>query len=237
MAVNPDLILYEDNHLLVYNKQPGDIVQGDKTGDLPLSEALKIYLKEKYHKPGNVFLGVAHRIDRPVSGVVLFARTTKALSRINEMIRNGKMGKSYWAIVKDRPADIRGTLHHFMVKNEAQNKSYCHASQVKNSKEAILHYQLMASGERYHLLEIDLVTGRHHQIRAQLSTIGCPIRGDLKYGAPRPNPDGSVSLHARSIRFIHPVKNEELYLVGDPPREVLWDHFLKEMSPPTPNGS
>jgi 23S rRNA pseudouridine1911/1915/1917 synthase len=230
MPVNPDLILYEDNHLLVYNKQPGQLVQGDKTGTLPLSEELKEYLKKKYHKPGNVFMGVIHRIDRPVSGVVAFARTSKALSRMNQLIREGGMQKRYWAIVKNPPDDIRGTLHHFMVKNQAQNKSYCHPRPVAESKEAILHYKTIASGDHYHLLDIELITGRHHQIRSQLAAIGSPIRGDLKYGAPRPNPDGAVSLHARSVQFVHPVKKEEIQIVADPPREALWDYFKQKWS-------
>lgn len=224
--MDPKRILYEDNHLLLYNKQPGDIVQGDKTGDEPLSEALKVYLKETCHKPGNVFLGVAHRIDRPVSGIVLFARTSKALARINALIRLGEMHKTYWAITGNVPADPSGHLMHYLTKNEQQNKSYASPFAKEGAKRAELTYSLMASGEHYHLLKIVLLTGRHHQIRVQLAHIGCPIMGDVKYGAPRPMKDGSIGLHAREINLLHPVRKTPLHMVADPPGNPLWQYFL-----------
>ncbi len=224
-------ILYEDNHLIVVNKTNNDLVQKDATGDLALDDLLKVYLKNKYHKPGNVFLGIPHRLDRPVSGAVVFARTSKALTRLNELFRSGDVKKTYWALVKNRPQPESGTLVHFMVRNTKQNKSYCHASEVKDSKRAELDYRLLASSDQYHLLEIDLKTGRHHQIRAQLATLGCPIKGDLKYGFPRSNPDGGISLHARQISFIHPVSSELVEIVAPPPNnDTLWDFFVKNQS-------
>jgi 23S rRNA pseudouridine1911/1915/1917 synthase len=219
-------ILYEDNHLLVFNKLPSEIVQGDKTGDVPLVDLLKDYIKVKYHKPGNVFLGVVHRIDRPASGAVLFARTGKALSRLNEMLREGSMKKVYWAIVKNRPPLESGHLVHYLKKNEEKNKSMVYGQEVAGSKRAELEYRLLGSGEHYHLLEILLLTGRHHQIRAQLAAIGCPIRGDIKYGFHRTNEDGSIHLHARRVEFIHPVSKEPMCIEAQPPRDALWDFFV-----------
>jgi len=221
-------ILFEDNHLIVVNKLPSEIVQGDKTGDEPLSEALKQYLKEKYHKPGNVFLGVVHRLDRPVSGVLVFAKTGKALSRMNELLKQRALQKTYWAIVKNRPPQTMGKLVHYLERDQKKNKSFVRKTPGKESKEAVLSYRLLASGERYHLLEVDLHTGRHHQIRAQLAAIGCPVKGDLKYGFSRSNPDASISLHARMVSFVHPVKNEMLEITADPPHDALWDYFLKQ---------
>ena len=205
-------IVYEDNHLIIVNKTASEIVQGDKTGDVPLSETVKQYLKEKYNKPGNVFLGVAHRLDRPVSGLVVFAKTSKALARLNDMFRNGEVKKTYWAIVKECPPAEEGELVHYLVRNEKQNKSYAHDKEVKvkNSKKAVLCYRLIGHSENYYLLEVDLQTGRHHQIRCQLAKIGSPIKGDLKYGFPRSNPDGSICLHARKVCFIHPVSKERI---------------------------
>ena len=191
-------VVYEDNHIVVVNKTSSEIVQGDKTGDTPLSEMVKQYLKEKYNKPGNVFIGVTHRLDRPVSGLVVFAKTSKALPRLNEMFRNGEVKKTYWAIVKECPKETEGELVHYLVRNEKQNKSYAYDKEVKNSKKAVLHYKLIGHSQNYYLLEVDLKTGRHHQIRCQLAKMGCPIKGDLKYGFPRSNPDGSICLHARN---------------------------------------
>lgn len=219
------LILFEDNHLLIYNKQPGDIVQGDKTGDEPLSEQLKGYIKEKYHKPGEVFLGVVHRIDRPVSGTVVFARTSKALSRLNRMLKEGTMQKTYWAVVQQCPPTPSGKLVHYVTRNEKQNKTYVFNEEVPSGKRAELSYTLIAHSDRYYLLEVQLATGRHHQIRAQLAHIGCPIKGDLKYGYPRSNPDGSIHLHARRISFLHPVKNTPVTVEAPPPDEKVWNLF------------
>lgn len=185
-------VVYEDNHIIVVNKTSSEIVQGDKTGDTPLSEMVKQYLKEKYNKPGNVFIGVTHRLDRPVSGLVVFAKTSKALPRLNEMFRNGEVKKTYWAIVKECPKETEGELVHYLVRNEKQNKSYAYDKEVKNSKKAVLHYKLIGHSQNYYLLEVDLKTGRHHQIRCQLAKMGCSIKGDLKYGFPRSNPDGSI---------------------------------------------
>ncbi|MDR0962018.1 MAG: RNA pseudouridine synthase [Mediterranea sp.] len=210
-------VVYEDNHLIVVNKTASEIVQGDKTGDTPLSETVKQYLKEKYQKPGNVFIGVTHRLDRPVSGLVIFAKTGKALARLNEMFKNGEVKKTYWAVVKNRPPQPEGELTHYLVRNEKQNKSYAYDREVPGSKKAILHYRVLRALDNYYLLEVDLKTGRHHQIRCQLSKMGCPIKGDLKYGAARSNPDGSICLHARFIRFIHPVSKEEISLEADVP--------------------
>ncbi|MDR0430060.1 MAG: RluA family pseudouridine synthase [Tannerellaceae bacterium] len=218
-------ILYEDNHLIIVNKSCGEIVQGDKTGDIPLSETLKEWLKKKYQKPGNVFVGVTHRLDRPVSGLVLFAKTSKALSRLNDMFRLGKVRKTYWAIVKNQPPKEEDEIIHWIDRNERQNKSYAYDKERPNTKKAILHYKLIACSDNYYLLEIDLKTGRHHQIRAQLSKIGCPIKGDLKYGANRSNPDGSISLHARHIAFVHPVSKEEINVTAPVPEDNLWKSF------------
>lgn len=223
-------ILYEDNHLIVVNKLPSEIVQGDKTGDKPLSEEVKYYLKKKYNKPGNVFTGVIHRLDRPVSGIVVFAKTGKALSRMNELIKNRKIKKTYWAIVKNKPKEKEAVLTHFLLRNEKRNKSFVSNKKQENSKEAILSYRLITSSKDYHLLEVDLQTGRHHQIRAQLAAIGCPIKGDLKYGFSRSNKDASISLHAHSVSFVHPVKKEALTIVADPPEDVLWNYFNEGMS-------
>ena len=215
-------VVYEDNHIIIVNKRSGEIVQGDKTGDEPLSETVKAYIKEAYHKPGNVFLGVVHRLDRPVSGLVVFARTSKALSRLNEMFRVGDVHKTYWAIVKDKPAVEEGTLTHWLVLNEKQNKCYAYDREVPRSKKAVLHYRLIGCTDRYSLLEIQLMTGRHHQIRCQLARMGCPIKGDLKYGAPRSNPDGSISLLARKVELVHPVSKEPVSVVAPVPDDNLW---------------
>ncbi|MDR3235623.1 MAG: RluA family pseudouridine synthase [Prevotellaceae bacterium] len=218
-------ILYEDNHLLVFNKQTGQIVQGDKTGDEPLSETLKAFIKARDGKPGNVFLGVPHRLDRPVSGVALFAKTGKALERLNEMFRKGEVYKTYWAVVKQRPTPDVATLTHYLRRNEKQNKSYVTDKNHEGAKEARLQYTWLCSGENYHLLEVLLFTGRHHQIRCQLAAVGSPIKGDLKYGAPRSNPDGSISLHARSASFVHPVKKDKITLTAPVPHDPLWQWF------------
>lgn len=218
-------VVYEDNHIIVVNKTSSEIVQGDKTGDTPLSETVKQYIKEKYDKPGNVFLGVTHRLDRPVSGLVVFAKTSKALSRLNDMFRNNEVKKTYWAIVKNCPKEPEGELVHYMIKNEKQNKSYAYDKEIKSSKKAVLHYRLIGHSQNYCLLEVDLKTGRHHQIRCQLAKIGCPIKGDLKYGFPRSNPDGSICLHARYIHFIHPVSKKEISLTAPLPEGNLWSGF------------
>ena len=218
-------VVYEDNHIIVVNKTSSEIVQGDKTGDTPLSETVKSYLKEKYNKPGNVFIGVTHRLDRPVSGLVVFAKTGKALARLNEMFRNGDVKKTYWAIVKECPKETEGELVHYLVRNEKQNKSYAYDKEVKNSKKAILHYKLIGHSQNYYLLEADLKTGRHHQIRCQLAKMGCPIKGDLKYGAQRSNPDGSICLHARMVKFMHPVSKELIELTAPVPAGNLWNGF------------
>ena len=222
-------VLYEDNHIIIVRKESGEIVQGDKTGDRPLSEIVKAYIKEAYAKPGEVFLGVVHRLDRPVSGLVVFARTSKALSRLNDMFRKGEVHKTYWAIVKNRPNPQSGTLTHWLVRNEKQNKSYASLNEKPESKQAQLNYRTLASTENYTMLEVELLTGRHHQIRCQLSTIGCPIKGDLKYGAPRSNPDGSISLHARSIDFIHPVSKQHIHVEADVPDEALWHALASQV--------
>lgn len=215
-------VVYEDNHIIIVNKTASEIVQGDKTGDVPLSETVKQYLKEKYHKLGNVFIGVTHRLDRPVSGLVVFAKTSKALSRLNEMFKNSEVKKTYWAIVKQTPAETEGELVNYLVRNEKQNKSYAYDTEKPGSKKAILHYRLIARSDNYCLLEVDLKTGRHHQIRCQLAKMGCPIKGDLKYGFPRSNPDGSISLHARRVRFVHPVSKELIDVVAPVPSDNLW---------------
>ena len=222
------IVLYEDNHIIAVNKTCREIVQGDKTGDTPLSEQLKVWLKEKYAKPGQVFLGVTHRLDRPVSGVVLFAKTSKALSRLNEMFRVGEVKKTYWAIVTQCPPAEEGELVHWLVRNEKQNKSYAYDIERPNAKKAILHYRVIGRSDRYYLLEIDLKTGRHHQIRCQLAKMGCPIKGDLKYGFARSNPDGGISLHARSAAFIHPVSKIPLKIVAPVPQDNLWKTLAPE---------
>ena len=218
-------VVYEDNHIIVVNKTASEIVQGDKTGDTPLSETVKQYLKEKYNKPGNVFLGVTHRLDRPVSGLVVFAKTSKALSRLNDMFRNGEVKKTYWAIVRNRPQELEGELTNWLVRNEKQNKSYAYDKEVKDSKKAVLCYKTIGHSQNYHLLEVDLKTGRHHQIRGQLAKMGCPIKGDLKYGSPRSNPDGSICLHARRIAFVHPVSKESIEIEAPVPSGNLWNGF------------
>ena len=210
-------VLYEDNHIIIVNKESGEIVQGDKTGDIPLSETVKAYIKEKYAKPGEVFLGVVHRLDRPVSGLVVFARTSKALARLNDMFRNNEVHKTYWALCCGKPSPESALLTDWMTRNEKLNKSFIAKGPGGEAKEAKLRYKFLKSTERYHLIEVELLTGRHHQIRCQLSHIGCPIKGDLKYGAPRSNPDGGISLHARSIRFVHPVQKTEIVLEAPVP--------------------
>ena len=215
-------VIYEDNHIIAVNKTCCEIVQGDKTGDTPLSDILKAWLKEKYNKPGNVFVGVTHRLDRPVSGVVVFAKTSKALSRLNEMFRVGSVKKTYWAIVKNCPPAEEGELVNWLVRNEKQNKSYANDTERPNAKKAILHYKIVARSENYYLLAIDLKTGRHHQIRCLLAKMGCPIKGDLKYGFPRSNPDGGISLHSRSAEFIHPVSKEPIRIIAPVPNDSLW---------------
>jgi len=222
-----DRIVYEDNHLVVVNKAVGEIVQGDKTGDEPLSEKVKQYIKDKYNKPGDAFLGTIHRIDRPVSGLVLFARTSKCLERMNEMFREKTIQKTYWAVVKNKPAKESDTLINYLWKNEKQNKSYVCNVDKKGGLKSELSYKLVNSSDNYSLLEINPITGRHHQIRVQLSNIGCPIKGDLKYGSQRSNPDGSIHLHARGIRFNHPVTKEPMFLQAAPPDESLWNYFYQ----------
>ncbi|MBT0608946.1 RNA pseudouridine synthase [Aequorivita echinoideorum] len=219
-------VLFEDNHLIIVNKRPGDIVQGDKTGDNPLSEVVKQYIAEKYDKPGAVFLGVVHRLDRPTSGIVLFARTSKALSRLNKMFAERETEKTYWAIVKEMPPKTEDNLIHYLARNTKQNKSYAHDKQIPDSKKGILHYKLLKSLDNYFLLEIKLETGRHHQIRSQLAAIGCPIKGDLKYGFDRSNKDGSIHLHARKLKFVHPVQREEIIIEALPPKDPIWDACL-----------
>ena len=210
-------VLYEDNHIVIVNKASGEIVQGDKTGDKPLSETVREYIKTAYAKPGNVFLGVVHRLDRPVSGVVVFARTSKALARLNDMFRNGKVDKTYLALTRNCPAQSEGTLVDWLVRNERQNKSYVCDHEVPGAQRAVLHYRVVGHTDSYHLMEVRLMTGRHHQIRCQLAHIGCPIKGDLKYGAARGNADGSISLHAREVRFVHPVSGREIHVIAEPP--------------------
>ncbi|NEV94097.1 RluA family pseudouridine synthase [Psychroflexus sp. YR1-1] len=219
-------IIFEDNHLIVINKRSGDIVQGDKTGDLPLSEVVKLYLKDKYNKPGEAYLGVVHRLDRPTSGIVVFSKTSKALSRLNKAFANRETQKSYWAVVKSKPRQESARLVHFLKRNPKQNKSYAHIKAVPESKEAILSYQIAKSLDNYHLLEVVLETGRHHQIRSQLSAIGSPIKGDLKYGFDRSNKDGSIHLHARKLTITHPVQKEKITFEAAPPDDVIWNNCL-----------
>jgi 23S rRNA pseudouridine1911/1915/1917 synthase len=222
-------VVYEDNHIIIVSKASGEIVQGDKTGDAPLSDAVKDYLKEKYHKSGNVFLGVVHRLDRPVAGLVVFARTSKALPRLNAMFREGQVHKTYWAIVQQPPREPEGTLTHWLVRNEKQNKSYAYDHEVPNAKKAVLRYRAIGHTDRYTLLEVNLMTGRHHQIRCQLARMGCPIKGDLKYGARRSNADGSISLLARHVEFIHPVSKSEISVTAPLPADSLWQAIAPEV--------
>lgn len=220
-------VVYEDNHIIIVYKESGEIVQGDKTGDVPLSETVKDYIKTKYHKPGNVFLGVVHRLDRPVSGLVIFARTSKALTRLNAMFKDGDIHKTYWAITKNAPTIPEATLTHWLTRNEKQNKSYAYDREVPNSKKAKLAYRVIGHTDHYNLLEVHLMTGRHHQIRCQLAHMGCPIKGDLKYGAKRSNPDGSISLLSHSVEFVHPVSHELIRLDSPLPDDPLW-HGIAE---------
>lgn len=215
-------VVYEDNHIIIVSKRSGEIVQGDKTGDRTLADDVKQYIKEKYAKPGNVFLGVVHRLDRPVWGLVVFAKTSKALSRLNDMFRTGDVHKTYWAITQNCPAEPEATLTDWISRNEKQNKSYAYDREVPNSKKAMLHYKVIGRSDNYTLVEVNLMTGRHHQIRCQLSNIGCPIKGDLKYGARRSNPDGSISLLARRIEFVHPVSKEHITVEAPLPDDKLW---------------
>ncbi len=216
-------ILYEDNHLIAINKRVGDIVQGDKTGDTPLSEIVKLYIKQKHNKPGNVYLGVPHRLDRPTTGIVIFAKTSKALPRLNKLFAEKDTKKTYWAIIKQQPKKTQDILTHWLKRNPKQNKSYAHSTEVTDSKKAILAYRILKKLDHYFLLEIDLKTGRHHQIRSQLTAIGCPIKGDLKYGFNRSNKDGGIHLHARKLAFIHPVKKEPLEIIAPLPKDPIWD--------------
>ena len=220
-------VVYEDNHIIIVYKESGEIVQGDKTGDTPLSDIVKDYIKEKYQKPGNVFLGVVHRLDRPVSGLVVFARTSKALSRLNEMFRTGEVHKTYWAITKNMPAIEEGRLEHWLVRNEKQNKSYAYAKEKPSAKKAVLEYKMIGRTDNYSLLEVRLLTGRHHQIRCQLAAMGCPIKGDLKYGAQRSNPDGSISLLSHRVEFVHPVSKERIDVTSPVPADNLWQDITK----------
>ncbi len=223
-------VVYEDNHIIIVYKESGEIVQGDKTGDTPLSETVKQYIKEKYQKPGAVFLGVVHRLDRPVSGLVVFARTSKALTRLNKMFAEGEVHKTYWAIVESEKCKVRSeefaTAEHWLVRNEKQNKSYAYDHEVPRSKKAILRYRMIGHSDRYSLVEVQLLTGRHHQIRCQLAAIGCPIKGDLKYGAPRSNPDGSISLLSHRVEFVHPVSKETIVVESPLPADPLWSKMI-----------
>ena len=218
-------VLYEDNHIIIINKAAGEIVQGDKTGDKSLCDTMKQYIKEKYAKPGNVFIGLPHRLDRPVSGIVVFAKTSKALERLNNMFRDGNVKKIYWAITKGKPLPAQGEISSWILRNEKMNKSFSYPKEVKGSKHALLFYRQIAASQNYNLIEVELKTGRHHQIRCQLSSIGCPIKGDLKYGAQRSNPDGSISLHARYVEFVHPVSKEIVKITAPVPAEKLWQSF------------
>lgn len=229
MSPIEDRILYEDNHLVVVDKMCGELSQGDDTGDQTLADAVKAYLKRKYSKPGNVYLGIPHRLDRPTSGVMVYARTEKALVRLNEAFRTDDVSKTYWAIVDRLPPKDSDILTHYIVRDSQANKSTAYMKEVKGSKKAVLKYTLLASSERYHLLGIELYTGRHHQIRAQLKAIGLHIKGDLKYGFPRSNPDGGICLHARRMEFTHPVRRERIAIVAPPPRDALWDWFVSRV--------
>ena len=227
---NDMTVLYEDNHIIAVNKTCNEIVQGDKTGDTPLSETVKAYIKQKYNKPGEVFLGVTHRLDRPTSGVVLFARTSKALTRLNEMFKSHEqIRKTYWAIVQGTPKVPEARLENWLVRNEAQNKSYIAKPGAKEAKQAVLSYKTLVRGDYYTLLEVNLETGRHHQIRCQLAAIGCPVKGDLKYGAKRSNPDGGICLHARRIEFVHPVSKQEICITAPVPDDALWRALTQEI--------
>ena len=219
-------VVYEDNHIIIVNKQSGEIVQGDKTGDRPLSDIVKDYIKEKYQKPRAVFLGVVHRLDRPVSGLVVFARTSKALTRLNKMFAEGQVHKTYWAMVANAPRNSEGTLEHWLVRNEQQNKSYAYDHEVPRSKKAVLKYKTIGHTDHYTLLEVQLMTGRHHQIRCQLAAMGCPIKGDLKYGAKRSNPDGSISLQSHRVEFEHPVSHETIAIEAPLPHDSLWEEAI-----------
>ena len=221
-------VVYEDNHIIIVNKQSGEIVQGDKTGDRPLSDIVKDYIKEKYQKPGAVFLGVVHRLDRPVAGLVVFARTSKALTRLNNMFAEGQVHKTYWALVANTPSNSEGTLEHWLVRNEQQNKSYAYDHEVPRSKKAVLKYRMIGHTNNYTLLEVQLMTGRHHQIRCQLAAMGCPIKGDLKYGAKRSNPDGSISLQSHRVEFEHPVSHETIAIEAPLPHDPLWEGVIRE---------
>ncbi len=228
------MVLFEDNHIIIINKRAGDIVQGDSTGAEPLLDKVKKYIKAKYNKPGNVFLGLPHRLDQPVSGTVIFARTSKALARLNAMIHDREVTKIYWAVVKNRPPKQADTLIHFISRNRDKNKSYALSQERKNTARAELKYQILAESDHYYLLEIELITGRHHQIRSQLSVMGFPIKGDLKYGAPRPNPDASIHLHARHIRFAHPVSGKIVNIYAPVPEDPLWKYFENLFPIPAP---
>lgn len=216
-------VLYEDNHIIIVNKRAGDIVQGDKTGDQPLSDIVKAYIKDKYNKPGNVYLGVTHRLDRPTTGIVVFAKTSKVLPRLNKMFSDKKINKTYWAIVKQKPENEKDTLTHWLKKNPKNNKSTAYTQEIKDSKKAILHYKIIKHLNNYFLLEVNLETGRHHQIRCQLASIGSPIKGDLKYGFDRSNKDASIHLHSIKIDFIHPVSKEQISVVAPTPQDPIWD--------------
>ena len=223
-------VLYEDNHIIAVNKTCNEIVQGDKTGDVPLSETVKAYIKDKYNKPGDVFLGVTHRLDRPTSGIVLFARTSKALTRLNEMFKSHEqIRKTYWAIVQGKPKMVEARLENYLIRNEKQNKSYIAKQGAKDAKLAILTYKTLTVGDHYSLLEINLETGRHHQIRCQLAAIGCPVKGDLKYGAKRSNPDGGICLHARQIAFEHPVSHDEIVITAPIPEDSIWQQLAPKL--------
>jgi 23S rRNA pseudouridine1911/1915/1917 synthase len=217
------LVLYEDNHIIIVNKRAGDIVQGDKTGDQPLSEVVKDYIKDKYNKPGNVYLGVTHRLDRPTTGIVVFAKTSKVLPRMNKLFSDKKVNKTYWAVVKEKPENEKDTLIHWLKKNPKNNKSTAYNHEIKDSKKAILHYEVIQHLNNYFLLEVNLETGRHHQIRCQLASIGSPIKGDLKYGFDRSNKDASIHLHSRKIDFIHPVSKVQITVVAPTPKDPIWD--------------
>ena len=219
-------MLFEDNHIIIVNKRAGDIVQGDKTGDKPLSDVVKEYIKAKYTKPGNVYLGVVHRLDRPTTGIVMFAKTSKALPRLNKLFAEKKANKTYWALVKNEPSKSKDSLVHWLKKNPKNNKSTAYIRETEASKKAILHYEVIKKLDNYYLIEVSLETGRHHQIRSQLSSIGCPIKGDLKYGFDRSNPDGSISLHARKLEFIHPVTKENISVSAPLPKDPIWNACL-----------
>lgn len=225
--MNPIEVLHEDNHVIVVNKRPSDIVQGDKTGDVTMPDQIKEFLRVKYNKPGNIFCGVVHRLDRPTSGAVVFAKTSKALSRLNEQFREKDTQKIYWAVVEKAPKEKSGTLQHYLLKNEKQNKAYVHEKEVPGAKKAVLDYKLIGQSDKYYLIEVTLHTGRHHQIRAQLAHIGCIIKGDLKYGAKRSNPDGSIHLHARHLEFVHPTTKEKIKITAPVPDETLWKWMEK----------